>query len=490
MILSEIIEKLRKTEDFRINSIRNRTISSDIDLLNEAQKIAGNLGNAAFKKEYGIKYAYMSGAMYRGISSKELVVAMGKANLMGSLGTGGMHYNKIRNDIDYIQRKLSDGQNYSMNLVCNLSNPQEEIKTIELYLEKRIKRIDAAAFLQITPALVLYRVKGLRKELSGRISCNHKILAKVSRPEVAKAFMSPAPEPIVSRLLSERKITEDQAKMSKKVPMSYDICVEGDSGGHTDQGIITVLLPCIQSVRNDMIREFDYDKKLRIGLAGGIGTPEAAVAAFAMGADFIITGSINQCTVEAGISDVVKNLLQNINVQDTDYAPAGDMFEIGAKVQVLKKGTFFPARSNKLFMLYNHYDSLEDIPENIQTQLQEKYFRKSFDDIWRETVEHYKKIGQRKDIDRAMNNSKHKMALVFRWYFHHSAQMALSGNVKNQVDYQIHTGPALGAFNQWVKGTNLENWKARHVDKIAEKLMEETAVLLQKRLKLLLQINR
>jgi trans-AT polyketide synthase/acyltransferase/oxidoreductase domain-containing protein len=428
--------------------------------------------------------------MYRGISSKELVVAMGRAGLMGSLGTGGMHFHQIRSDIDYIQGKLSAGQNYSMNLVCNLSNPQEEIKTIELYLEKKVKRIDAAAFLQITPALVLYRLKGLKKELSGRIICNHKILAKVSRPEVAKAFMSPAPERIVSKLLSENKITEEQARMSKWVPMSYDICVEGDSGGHTDQGNITVLLPSIQSLRKDIVRKYSYDRKLRIGLAGGIGTPEAAVAAFAMGADFIITGSINQCTVEAGMSDEVKDLLENINVQDTDYAPAGDMFELGAKVQVLKKGTFFPMRSNKLFMLYNHYDSLEEIPGPIQLQLQKKYFKKSFDDIWIETVEYYKEIEQQKEIDRAIKNPKHKMALVFRWYFHHSAQMALSGNVKGQIDYQVHTGPALGAFNQWVKKTNLESWKNRHVDKIGEMLMKETAVLLKKRLKMLLRANQ
>jgi trans-AT polyketide synthase/acyltransferase/oxidoreductase domain-containing protein len=372
MNLSVIIDKLRKSEDPWIDSIDN-------DFFSEAEKIARNLGDTAFKNEYGIKYAYMAGAMYRGISSKELVVSMGKAGLMGSLGTGGMHINQIQDDIDYIQKALPDGRGYSMNLVCNLSNPQEEIKIIELYLKNKIKRIDAAAFLQITPALVLYRVKGLRKELSGRITCEHKVLAKVSRPEVAKAFMSPAPARIISELLSDRKITEDQAKMSKSVPMSYDICVEGDSGGHTDQGVITVLLPSIKSARKNIGRKFNYNKKIRIGLAGGIGTPEAAVAAFAMGADFIITGSINQCTVEAGISDIVKDLLQRINVQDTDYAPAGDMFEIGAKVQVLKKGTFFPARSNKLFILYNHYNSLTEIPENIQVQLQEKYFKKSFD---------------------------------------------------------------------------------------------------------------
>ena len=72
----------------------------------------------------------------------------------------------------------------------------------------------------------------------------------------------------------------------------------------------------------------------------GIGTPEAAAAAFLLGAEFIGTGSINQCTVEAGTSDSVKDLLQEANVQDTSYAPAGDMFEAGARVQVLKKACF------------------------------------------------------------------------------------------------------------------------------------------------------
>ena len=93
-----------------------------------------------------------------------------------------------------------------------------------------------------------------------------------------------------------------------------------------------------------------------------------------MGADFVLTGSINQCTVEAGNSDAVKDLLQDINVQDTDYAPAGDMFEIGARVQVLKKGVLFPARANKLYRLYTQYDSLNDIPEKTIVQLERKLF--------------------------------------------------------------------------------------------------------------------
>ena len=45
---------------------------------------AAQLGNPEFKKAYGLKYAYVSGSMYRGIASKELVVAMGKAGFLDS----------------------------------------------------------------------------------------------------------------------------------------------------------------------------------------------------------------------------------------------------------------------------------------------------------------------------------------------------------------------------------------------------------------------
>jgi trans-AT polyketide synthase/acyltransferase/oxidoreductase domain-containing protein len=440
------------------------------------------LGNSEFKKAYGLKYAYISGSMYRGIASKELVVAMGRAGFLGFLGTGGLSFDEITANIKYIQEALSHGEPYGMNLLCNLYYPEIEIKTVKLLLSHKITCVEAAGFMQITPALVLYRLSGLHRDGQGDVQCAHKIIVKVSRPEVAQAFMSPAPEAIVAKLIADGQITQEQGELSKLIPMSYDICLEADSGGHTDQGIALVLVPAIQSLRKEIMNKYNYSKPLRIGLAGGIGTPEAAAAAFIMGADFILTGSINQCTVEAKISDSVKNMLQQINIQDTDYAPAGDMFEIGAKVQVLKKGVFFPARANKLYMLYAHYGSLEEIPEAIRKQIEEKYFKKSFKAVWEEIRNDYMAKNRHEEFLKKEENPKSKMALIFRWYFKYSSQIAFIGNEENLVDYQIHTGPALGAFNQWVKGTALENWQNRHVDKIAEKIMIETAQLLTQRI--------
>ncbi|MFC1668400.1 ACP S-malonyltransferase [Chlamydiota bacterium] len=452
---------------------------------NNGTKItAESLGSLAFKKDYNLKYAYLTGAMVRGIASKEIVAKMGKAGMMGFLGTGGMNLDEIEDGIKYIQAELTDGQAYGMNILCNIIEPEMEEKTVDLYLQCGITTVEAAAYMQLTPAIVRYRILGLEKGSDGTVIAKNRIIAKVSRPEVAEIFLAPANERIVKKLLEEEKITQDQADMAKKIAMADDICVEADSGGHTDMGVASALMPAMIKLRDEKMKEFGYKKNIRIGAAGGIGTPEAAAAAFVLGADFIVTGSINQCTVESGASGVMKDLLQQCNVQDTEYAPAGDMFEMGAKVQVLKKGLFFPARANKLYDLYRFCNSLEEIDEKTRTQIQEKYFKKTFDEVYEETKAYFMKR-QPEEVEKAERNPKHKMALVFRWYFGHTMRLAMNGSDQQKVDYQIHCGPALGAFNQWVKGTQLEEWQNRHVDEIAKKLIIETADILNKRFELL-----
>src|SRR5262249_57730294 len=95
-----------------------------------------------------------------------------------------------------------------------------------------------------------------------------------------------------------------------------------------------------------------YDRTLRIGAAGGISTPWSAAAALAMGAAYIVTGSVNQSCVESGTSDAVRKMLAQAQQADIAMAPAADLFEMGVKVQVLKRGTMFPMRAAKLFHLY------------------------------------------------------------------------------------------------------------------------------------------
>ena len=71
----------------------------------------------------------------------------------------------------------------------------------------------------------------------------------------------------------------------------------------------------------------------------------------------------------------------------------------------------------------------------------------------------------------AESSPKRKMVHIFKWYFWYTTELALAGKADGKVNFQVHTGPALGAFNRWVKGTRLQNWRARHVDEIGYAIM-------------------
>lgn len=442
------------------------------------------LGSSAFRRRHRLAYAYLAGSMYKGIASKELVVRLGKAGLLGFLGTGGLRLEQIEADLLFIQHELQERGVYGLNLLASPMQPGLEEATVDLYLRHNVPRIEAAAFTQITLALVHYRAKGLTQNSDGSIHIPNQILAKVSRPEVAEQFLSPPPEPLLRRLVESGKINVREAQLAHRLPVADEICVEADSAGHTDRGVLHTLLPVMLGLRDKAARQYNYSAPVSVGAAGGIGTPEAIAAAFILGADFVLTGSINQCTVEAGTSETVKDLLQEANVQDMDIVPAGDMFELGAKIQVFKKGLLFPARAKKLYDLYRQYDSLEQLDEQTRAQLEKRYFKRSFTDVFAETKEHYLRVAP-EAIARAERVPKQKMALVFRWYFTHTNRLALSGDPAEKVDFQIHCGPALGAFNQWAKGTDLENWRNRHVDEIGRRLMLAAAKLLSSRFRTL-----
>ena len=437
-----------------------------------------NLGSAAFREAYGLNYAYMAGGMYKGISSVDMVLRLANAGCLGSFGSGGLDLGETERAIGRLQREMPNGVGFAVNLVNDAEGEKSLEALVNLCLRKGVDVIEAANFIQMAPALVRYRLKGCRRDENGRVVAGNRIIAKATRPEVAKAFLSPPPPRVVQKLVTAGQLEASEAEFATSVPMADDIIAQADGGWHTDMGLAFALLPALRSLRDEMMEKHKYGQTVRIGAAGGIGTPAAAAAAFVLGADFIVTGSINQATPEAATSTAVKDLLQQMNVQDTEYAPSGDLFELGARVQVLKRGLFFPARANKLFDLYRRYGGLGEIDGKTSKQVQDRFFKRGFDEIWRDIQQ--TKAGSRM-VENAERNPKAKMALVFKWYFDHAMDLALRGSDAQKVDYQIFCGQALGAFNQWVQGTAFDQWQQRHVDAIAVHLLDETEALLRRR---------
>lgn len=252
--------------------------------------------------------------------------------------------------------------------------------------------------------------------------------------------------------------------------MADDITVEADSGGHTDRRPLPVLLPEIIAVRDRIAAELGYRRPPRVGAAGGIGTPSAVFAAFALGAAYVVTGSVNQACVESGQSAAARALLAKAGPNDIDMAPASDMFEIGAEVQVLRRGTMFAGRGRRLYDLYRAHDSLDDLSAEDRNWLERSVLRRSVDEVWADTVDYFSRRDP-EQIERAQANPKRRMALVFRWYLGLSSGWAISAAPDRITDYQIWCGPSLGAFNTWAAGSYLADVDRRSAVDVAGELM-------------------
>jgi len=433
------------------------------------------MGNPDFIRTYGLRYPYVVGAMANGITSTKMVEAAGRAGMLGFYGAAGLAIPQIQSAIQHLQETMG-GLPFGFNLIHSPVDPDLELETVQLYLRHGVRLISASAFMNLTLSLVYYRIKGIQQDERGITSTPQKIIAKISREEVAKKFLAPPPEKFIRQLLELGWITSQEARLAETIPMADALTAEADSGGHTDNRPALALLPTMISLRDRAMIKFNFDTTLSIGLGGGIATPESAAAAFAMGADYIVTGSINQACREAGTSDTVRQMLSEAQQADITMAPAADMFEMGVKVQVLKRGTMFPLRAGKLYELYTSHDTYEDIPDSQRKILERDFFRRSFYEEWTHTRNYFLNRDP-KQIENAEKNPKHKMALVFRSYLGQSSNWANTGEPSRKIDYQIWCGPAIGAFNQWVKGSFLESAHNRKIVVIALNILLGAAIV-------------
>ncbi|MGD9485890.1 PfaD family polyunsaturated fatty acid/polyketide biosynthesis protein [Streptomyces sp. TRM70308] len=434
------------------------------------------LGGRTFCEAHDVRFPYVAGEMANGIATTRMVSAMAGAGMLGFFGAGGLAYAEVEQAVRTLARELGPRPNWGVNLIHSPAEPALEFRVAKLLLHHGVPRVSASAYMELTPAVVLCSARGLRRGADGRVVRRTRMFAKVSRPEVAERFLSPAPAALLGRLVAEGELTPHEAALAAEVPVAEDITVEADSGGHTDNRPLPALLPRIALLRDALTRRYGYRAPVRIGAAGGLGTPDAVAAAFALGAAYVVVGSVHQTAVEAGMSDIAKAMLCAADVADVTMAPAADMFELGVRLQVLSRGTMFAQRAARLYAAYRAHGSLEEIPRQLRASIERDVLRATFDEVWQRT----RTFWERRDpseITRAKADPKHRMALVFRWYLGSSSRWAIAGDASRRADYQIWCGPAVGAFNRWVEGTFLAEPANRGVVQIALNLLEGAAVL-------------
>jgi len=145
-------------------------------------------------------------------------------------------------------------------------------------------------------------------------------------------------------------------------------------------------------------------------------------------------------------------------------AAAADMFELGVKLQVLKRGTLFAARatgsttSTRARLTRGH-------PEAVKRDLEHKISAPD-----RRRVARDARILARPRPGAVRSGGLGRQAP-------HGARVPLvprqveplgdRGETARRPDFQIWCGPAMGAFNRWAKGSFLEDPAQRSVVQIA-----------------------
>ena len=181
-----------------------------------------------------------------------------------------------------------------------------------------------------------------------------------------------------------------------------------------------------------------------------------------------------RCSLD--VSDDARALLAQADLADVAMAPAADMFEMGVRVQVLRRGTMYAMRAGRLYEVYRDHASLEAVPAAALAALERDVLHATVEEIWSET----RAFWQQRDpgqLVRAERDPRHRMALVFRWYLGKSSRWAIDGDTGRRTDYQLWAGPAVGAFNRWTRGTFLAEPGERTVTQIALNLLEGAAVV-------------
>ncbi|MFL6123845.1 PfaD family polyunsaturated fatty acid/polyketide biosynthesis protein [Actinophytocola sp.] len=428
------------------------------------------LGSRRFRAAHHTRFPYLAGEMSTGIATAEMVRKLADAGLMGLFGAGGLSERVLREAVEHLARSLHGRVNWGVNLIHSPNEPAAEARTARLLVELGVPAVSASAYMDLTPPLVLCVARGLRTDGAGSVLRPRRVLAKVSRPETAEKFMSPPPAPLLRQLVAHGELSAEEAALAARIPVAEDVTVEADSGGHTDNRPLAVMLPALRALRDRVAGS------VRVGAAGGLGTPAAVAAAFALGADYVLTGSVNQAAVESGMSAAGRGMLAQADITDTAMAPAADMFEMGVRLQVLRRGTLFARRAALLYELYQAHESLEDIPAARRAQLEEQVFRAPLAAVWARTARFWADRDPAQ-VALADRDAKHRMALVFRWYLGRSSRWAIAGDPDRTADYQIWCGPAMGSFNRWAAGSFLAALEHRTVVQIALNLLEGAAVI-------------
>ncbi|MFJ4439057.1 ACP S-malonyltransferase [Streptomyces sp. NPDC088923] len=309
-------------------------------------------------------------------------------------------------------------------------------------------------------ALVRFRFTGAHRGPAGTPVAVRHVLARVTGPGQAAAFLRPPAPSLLAGLVHTGALTEDEAEAARALPVASDLAVQDPGGWHEDAADAYQLLPSVAA----LAARCPGTEPVHVGLCGVVGTPEQAATAFALGAAFLVSTSLTACTPEARLATSLKDTLARAGEDDVTWAPTERHASLGVPGRVVRRGTLFPARSGLLHRLLCAHRYFADVPAPRRRHIEEQLLGRPAPPP----------PDSRAD-DRPLT------ADVFRWYVRETARRTPAGEPLRPLDHQLRCDPEVTRFNRAVSGTALAAWTARTPGALATHLLTNAAELLTAR---------
>lgn len=280
--------------------------------------------------------------------------------------------------------------------------------------------------MDITPAVVRYAAKGLRLRNDGAVERRNCVLAKISRPEVAKRFLEPPPD-----------FSWPHSCRAAPSPRRKRISPSGFPSPRTSRSnpireATPTTVPSVRSSRPSPLsatrsppRETTPHPSASARPAAS--TPASVASAFALGAAYVMTGTVNEAAVESGLSEAGRLLLAQAGIADVAMAPAADMFEMGVKgAGPPPRHHVRDPRPEAVRRLHGPRIRSRACPRACGRASRARSSKAPLDAIWADTRAFWSSATRTRSSARN-KDPHHRMALCFRWYLGKASRWANAG---------------------------------------------------------------
>lgn len=383
-----------------------------------------SLGSKAFKKLFSLDYSYIVSGLPSYTHGRGMLQNLSENGMLGFFNLDGLTFEEKEESLNTLNQH---DFNFGVEFSIDDFDEKEDDKLITLLMGQNIKYILVKGCSKITESL--RRFKSSKSNL---------LIAKVSHPDQCVSLSSES-DPIFNAFL-----------------------IDGSFVSNQDTRSILSLMPSIKNILSQ--------KSIFLGVTGDLGTPESLAAAYAMGADFVSTCSINLLSNDVSASDSYKDSIKKVRFQDISLVSSFDGFESGAKIRALNFGTRFVAVSSKIGAWFFEKKSVETLSEGERAYLESKVFTDSLD----QTVADANAFFEHRNpslVEAASSNSRICLAMLIRYYLEMGHLWAIEGDDSKKLDFNIKVGLDLASFNQWRQGTIFEDDDKLSVVQIALNLM-------------------